>query len=240
MADVPLYVVSDYAASERRITPSWSIWQLKTKLEHITGIPPSSQKISLKTSSGEKIPIEAADEESVYLQQYPLAPYAELLVADTRPVSARPNFAAAADVEKYVLPEEEYEKKSDSVLAWKKAEKLGRFDPNAPTHEQAKIDAIAEEIKSRGIAAGKRCKIGEDDSRRGEIMYVGDVKEIPGTGAWVGVQLDEPVGKNDGSIGGTRYWGEESELKRGLFVRPERVEVGDFPALNDLEDLEEI
>ncbi|KAH6621329.1 CAP Gly-rich domain-containing protein [Chaetomium sp. MPI-SDFR-AT-0129] len=240
MADVPLYVVSDYAASERRITPSWSIWQLKTKLEHITGIPPSSQKISLKTSSGEKIPIEATDEESVYLQQFPLAPYAELLVADTRPVSARPNFAAATDVEKYVLPEEEYEKKSDSVLAWKKAEKLGRFDPNAPTHEQAKIDAIAEEIKSRGIAAGKRCKIGEDDFRRGEIMYVGDVKEIPGTGAWVGVQLDEPVGKNDGSIGGTRYWGEESELKRGLFVRPERVEVGDFPALNDLEDLEEI
>lgn len=161
-------------------------------------------------------------------------------VADTRPVSARPNFTSATDVEKYVLPEEEYEKKSDSVLAWKKAEKLGRFDPNAPTHEQAKIDAIAEEIKSRGIATGKRCKIGEDDARRGEIMYVGDVKEIPGTGAWVGVQLDEPVGKNDGSIGGTRYWGEESGLKRGLFVRPERVEVGDFPALDDLEDLEEI
>lgn len=85
MADVPLYVVSDYAASERRITPSWSIWQLKTKLEHITGIPPSSQKISLKTSAGEKIPIEAVDEESVYLQQFPLTPYAELLVSEPRP-----------------------------------------------------------------------------------------------------------------------------------------------------------
>jgi tubulin-folding cofactor B len=139
-----------------------------------------------------------------------------------------------------VLPEEEYEKKTDSVLAWKKAQKLGRFDPNAPSHEQAKIDAIAQEIVSRGISVGKRCRIGQDDARRGEIMYVGDVKEIPGVGAWVGVQLDEPVGKNDGSIGGTRYWGEKSELKRGVFVRPERVEVGDFPVLDDLEDMEEI
>ncbi|KAL2167061.1 hypothetical protein VTG60DRAFT_1820 [Thermothelomyces hinnuleus] len=240
MADVPLFVVSDYVSSERRITPSWSISQLKAKLEPITGIPPSCQKISLRTSSNEQITIEAPDEESVYLQQFPLKPYSELLIADTRPVSARPNFSNTAEVEKYVLPEEEYEKKTDSVLAWKKAEKLGRFNPNAPSHEQAKIAAIAQEIEARGIAVGKRCKVGGDDSRRGEIKYVGDVKEIPGVGAWVGIQLDEPVGKNDGSIGGTRYWGEPSELKRGVFVRPERVEVGDFPVLDDLEDMEEI
>jgi tubulin-folding cofactor B len=161
-------------------------------------------------------------------------------VVDTRPASARPNFSSTVGVEKYVLPEEEYEKKADSVLAWKKGEKLGRFDPNAPTHEQAKIAAIAQEIEARGIAVGKRCKVGADDARRGEVKYVGDVKEIPGLGAWVGVQLDEPVGKNDGSVGGTRYWGEESQLKRGVFVRPERVEVGDFPVLDDLEDMEEI
>ncbi|KAK3304542.1 CAP Gly-rich domain-containing protein [Chaetomium strumarium] len=240
MADVPLYVVSDYASSERRITPSWSISQLKAKLERVTGIPPSCQQIFLKTPSSDKIPVEARDEESVQLAQFPLIPYAELLVVDTRPVSARPNFSSTAGVEKYVLPEEEYEKKTDSVLAWKKAQKLGRFDPNAPSHEQAKIAAIAQEIEARGIAIGKRCRVGQDDTRRGEIMYVGDVKEIPGLGAWVGIQLDEPVGKNDGSIGGTRYWGEESEVKRGVFVRPERVEVGDFPVLNDLEDLEEI
>ncbi|KAK3293416.1 CAP Gly-rich domain-containing protein [Chaetomium fimeti] len=240
MADVPLYVVSDYASAERRITPSWSISQLKTKLEPITGIPPSCQQIFLKTSSSEKIAVEAPDEESVYLQQFPLTPYAELLIVDTRPASARPNFSSTAGVEKYVLPEEEYEKKADSVLAWKKTEKLGRFDPNAANHEQAKITAISQEIEARGIAVGKRCQVGEDDSRRGEIKYVGDVKEIPGLGAWVGVHLDEPVGKNDGSIGGSRYWGEESQLKHGVFVRPERVEVGDFPALNDLEDMEEI
>jgi tubulin-specific chaperone B len=141
------------------------------------------------------------------------------------------------------LPEEEYEKKTDSVLAWKKAEKLGRFNPDAPTMERAKIEAVETEIRERGIAVGKRCRVGADDARRGVVAYVGDVHEIPGVlGAWVGVQLDEPVGKNDGSVGGTRYWGKESDstMKHGVFIRPERVEVGDWPVLDDLEDLEEI
>ena len=162
-------------------------------------------------------------------------------IVDTRPPAARPNFTSAVGVEKFVLPEEEYEKKTDSVLAWKKAQKLGRFDPNAPSHEQAKIAEIEREIEARGIAVGKRCRLGIDDTRRGEIKYVGEVKEIPGSiGPWIGIELDEPVGKNDGSLGETRYWGEPSGVKRGVFVRPERVEVGDYPPLDDLEDMEEI
>ncbi len=139
------------------------------------------------------------------------------------------------------MPEEEYEKKTDSVLAWKKAQKLGRFNPDAPNQEQAKIDGYAQEVEARGLAVGKRCRVGDDDSRRGEIKYIGEVSEIPsGIGAWVGVELDEPVGKNDGSIGGTRYWGQESQIKRGVFVRPERVEAGNYPVIDDLEDMEEI
>ncbi|KAB5582666.1 putative Alp11-like protein of tubulin-folding cofactor B [Coniochaeta sp. 2T2.1] len=240
MADVPLIVISDTVSSERRITPSWTIGQLKTKLEPITGVPPSCQRLSLKTPGSESIPIESSDEDSTYLTNYPLSPYAELHVLDTRPPGARINLTDAS-VEKYVMPVEEYEKKSDSVLAWKKAQKLGRFDPDAPSHIEAKIAAYAQEVAERGIAVGKRCRVGGDDARRGEVKYVGEVKEIPGAiGAWVGVELDEPVGKNDGSIAGTRYWGEESEVKRGVFVRPERVEVGEFPVLDDLEDMEEI
>ncbi|KAI0019389.1 CAP Gly-rich domain-containing protein [Xylariomycetidae sp. FL0641] len=241
MADVPLQVISENSSSERRITPSWSISQLKSKLEPITGTPPSCQRITLKTTTGESIAIEAADEDAAFLSSFPLVPYAELHVSDTRPANARLNLNDTSNVEKYVMPVDEYEKKSDSVLAWKKAEKLGRFNPDAPSLEKAKVDAFEREIQSRGIQVGKRCRVGGDDARRGEVKYVGQVPEIPGgLGAWVGVHLDEPVGKNDGSIGGTRYWGTESSLKHGVFVRPERVEVGDWPALNDLEDMEEI
>jgi tubulin-folding cofactor B len=53
-------------------------------------------------------------------------------------------------VEKYVMPESEYEGRTDSVLAWKKAQKLGRFDPNAPGMEEQKIRAIEREVEERG------------------------------------------------------------------------------------------
>lgn len=156
----------------------------------------------------------------------------------------RPNYTDASLVTKYELPPAEYEKRDDSVLAWKKANKLGRFDPEAPSLEQAKLQAYEMEIKNRAIEVGKRCRVGGEDEKRGEIMYVGEVEEIPGgAGKWVGVKLDEPVGRNDGSLGGKRYWGKEGEnggAKYGIFVRPERVEVGDWPVLDDLEDMEEI
>jgi tubulin-specific chaperone B len=154
----------------------------------------------------------------------------------------RPNFTDASQVAKYELPPDEYEKKTDSVLAWKKAQKLGRFDPAAPSLEQARLQAFETEIKNKGIEVGKRCRVGGQDTKRGVVMYIGDVEEIPGgAGKWIGVKLDEPVGRNDGSLaGGKRYWGKDGDPKSGVFVRPERVEVGDWPVIDDLDDMEEI
>ena len=81
MADVPLLVTSENATSERRITPSWTVSQLKTKLETMTGVPPASQRLFLKTPGKENVAIEAADEESTHVSAFPLHPYAELHVS---------------------------------------------------------------------------------------------------------------------------------------------------------------
>jgi tubulin-specific chaperone B len=76
--DIPLQITSENSSSERRITPSWTIGQLKAKLEPITGIPPLSQKLTLKLGSRQSVPMEAADEENTQLGVFPLAPYAEI------------------------------------------------------------------------------------------------------------------------------------------------------------------
>jgi tubulin-folding cofactor B len=79
--DVPLLITSTASSSERRITPSWTIAHLKTKLEPVTGIAPSSQKLTLRLpDQQQEVPIEADDEETVEIGTWSLVPYAEIKV----------------------------------------------------------------------------------------------------------------------------------------------------------------
>lgn len=48
------------------------------------------------------------------------------------------------------MPTSQYATRSDSVLAWKKANKLGRFDPHAAEVEAAKKEVAEREIRERG------------------------------------------------------------------------------------------
>jgi hypothetical protein len=79
--DVPLNITSENSRSERRITPAWTIAQLKGRLEPITGIPALSQRLTLKLGGSQApIDVSAADEESTQLARFPLQAYAELNV----------------------------------------------------------------------------------------------------------------------------------------------------------------
>ena len=79
--DIPLLITSTASSSERRITPSWTIARLKTKLEPVTGLPPASQRLTLRLpDQQQEIAIEAEDEESVQVGRWPLVAYAELKV----------------------------------------------------------------------------------------------------------------------------------------------------------------
>lgn len=148
---------------------------------------------------------------------------------DTRPPGLRTNYTDLSGVKKYEMPVSEYESLPSTVLSYKRAHKIGRFDPDAPSIQSAQISASYREVSERDIVVGARCRLlpEDTDGRRGEVAFVGEVEEIPGIGAWVGVRLDEPTGKNDGSVAGKRYF-ESGGAKRGVFVRAERVEVGEF------------
>ena len=61
----------------------------------------------------------------------------------------------------------------------------------------------------------------------GEVLFVGQTSFAPGT--WVGIHLDEPRGKNDGSVHGKRYFACEPQY--GVFVRPTQVHPEDTKAV---------
>ncbi|XP_020610321.1 kinesin-like protein KIF13B [Orbicella faveolata] len=57
------------------------------------------------------------------------------------------------------------------------------------------------------------------DTKTGRIRYIGPTEFAPGV--WIGVELDTPSGKNDGSVSGQRYFA--CKPRYGSFVRPEKV-----------------
>lgn len=66
------------------------------------------------------------------------------------------------------------------------------------------------------------------DGRRGVTRYIGLTQFA--SGEWIGVELDEPEGKNDGCVGGVRYFTcsknegiGDLTLPYGLFVRRNRI-----------------
>ncbi|KAJ9651348.1 hypothetical protein H2198_007571 [Neophaeococcomyces mojaviensis] len=248
-------------SSERRITPTWTVDQLKSKLEPITGIPASSQKLRTQSIVDGSWIYLIDDTSLVGDRQYGLTKGSEIEVIDTRPPGARANFTDVSSVEKYVMPETQYEKLTDTVLAWKKRQKLGRFDPNAKSLEELIVERREKdmsEIEKKGIKVGQRCRIGGSNERRGAVRHVGEILGLGGDReagcCWVGVEFDEPVGRNDGSAR-VEVVGDDGKIKtevkrvfecrekHGGFVRPEIVEVGEeWGVLDDLvdEDMEEL
>ncbi|XP_058268294.1 CAP-Gly domain-containing linker protein 1-like isoform X2 [Hemibagrus wyckioides] len=56
-------------------------------------------------------------------------------------------------------------------------------------------------------------------NKPGYVQFVGGTQFAPGQ--WAGIVLDEPIGKNDGSVAGVRYF--QCEDLRGIFTRPSKL-----------------
>ncbi|QVM05758.1 hypothetical protein D8B26_000467 [Coccidioides posadasii str. Silveira] len=57
------------------------------------------------------------------------------------------------------------------------------------------------------------------DRRRAIIRFIGATHFAPGE--WIGIELEEPTGKNDGAVQGERYF--DCEQNYGMFIRPTAV-----------------
>ncbi|XP_053678434.1 tubulin-folding cofactor B [Anopheles nili] len=212
---------NDTVSFERKYPRSMKVYEFKMKLEPITGASADSMKLELY--SGNRLVSKLEDDTST-LAAYP--------IEDGMRVHVVGQFMCMLEnVAKFELSQEEYDKKSDSVRSFLKRNKLGKFNEEEMAKQENERRRQEEENQKKldETNIGDRCRVTAKNSpiRFGTVMYKGPLEDKPGV--FIGVKFDEPLGVNDGSMNGKRYF--DCDPKYGSFVAPKAVEVGDFPPI---------
>lgn len=208
---------------ERRFQKGITIDEFKGKLELVTGGNPTTMKIEVYDKNDKLIC--KLDDGQRLLGSYPIDDGMRIHVID--------NFSRTEEnlnnVDKFEISEEEYAKRTDTVKAFLEKNKLGKYNEEEMKRraEEKKQEEEAEVAAAQLCKVGDRCEVcvPNQPKRRATVMYVGktEFKE----GWWIGVKYDEPLGKNDGTVNGKKYF--ECLPKYGGFVKPIYVKIGDFP-----------
>lgn len=98
----------------------------------------------------------------------------------------------------------------------------------SPSHQNAAKTAVADK-SAASTSSGESGNVEEsfqigdrvwvNGNKPGYIQFLGETQFAPGQ--WAGIVLDEPIGKNDGSVAGVRYF--QCEALRGIFTRPSKL-----------------
>mmetsp|Transcript_30596 Transcript_30596/g.90697 ORF Transcript_30596/g.90697 Transcript_30596/m.90697 type:complete len:274 (+) Transcript_30596:177-998(+) len=236
------HALSDAAVPTlRHAHQQMTIERVKIKLSFHCGTSPSAMFLQLLDESGNVCA--TLSEDHRMLGYYSPHNGYTIHIVDTDPTSASAGgwLEDTALVEKYKMSDEDYGNREESYRRFK-AKKLAEdpewtlekemcikrgvpYNPPAPkVTDPDHLKDVAEKI-----SVGQRCKV-EPGDRRGEVCYVGRVEGLP-PGYWVGLRYDEPLGKNDGAVKGKRYF--DAPAGYGAFVRPDKVEVGEFPPIDE-------
>lgn len=112
-------------------------------------------------------------------------------VDNTDPMARPGEFTDVSAVDKFELTDAEYAARRDTVQAHLKANKLGKY---ADVPQKIAFAPPPPSSAPPEVVVGTRCEVGSD---RGTVRFVGRA-EIGKGGVWVGVELDEPMGRGDG------------------------------------------
>lgn len=181
----------------------------------------------------------------------------EIHVIDTNPfsLSRGGGLTDVTLVEKYRMDDAAYDKRKGTMRDWIRDKR--KVDPNyklkparmttmggggGGAEKTGFVDVNEFGLESvAGISVGLRAQV-MPGARRGVIKFVGEIEQLKSSGYWVGVQFDEPLGRNDGTIKGVKIF--DCPDGYGVFARGNNVTVGDFPEKNlmdsDDEDIEDV
>lgn len=116
-----------------------------------------------------------------------------------------------------------FEYSTDAVA--KSAKKAGLSPTEAANHADKSVKVVSSQSSSGSTTNGSKddFKIGDrvivSGTKHGRIQFIGGTQFA--AGEWAGVVLDDPIGKNDGSVNGVRYF--QCEAKKGVFARPDKL-----------------
>ncbi|XP_031557879.1 CAP-Gly domain-containing linker protein 3-like isoform X2 [Actinia tenebrosa] len=108
-----------------------------------------------------------------------------------------------------------YEPDSEpAVVAASLTQLLSEAEPPTTSHDKENLHSTS---LSLGIKIGDRVWVG--GTKEGVLRFCG-VTEFA-AGEWAGIELDEPVGKNDGSVGGVAYF--HCRPNHGIFAPSSKI-----------------
>ena len=235
--DLPLKINATHShtkmvLAELRFWQSTLLSQVKETLSQKFGTATEYMKLKLIKKSGEEFPFSQYDEERK-LKDLNVEDMDTIHVIDFNPKGflVQNNIDDLSQVKKFEISEEDYNKRKDNVRKFK--HKI-MSDPN---YKKMINDTKGPsfEAEAKNVHIGDRCLLG-DGTRRGEVKYVGKVGDL-GYGYFVGVLLDEPMGDCDGTYKGKKYF--ECNKNYGIFVRPTYIKCGDFPPVDEFNELED-
>lgn len=214
---------------EKAFSGATTVQKLKERLEFACGTAPGNQILQIRNANEEVLNTLHPDDATI--AACGVTHGCNIYIVDIEP-DAQVKLAAGLvkmnmDEVKYEIDEEKYKNRPDSFHQFKQQHLQGFYKQKA--EKALKVQKLSQEAAKK-IEVGMRCETGtKRDPRRGVVKWkgrIGDSETI-----YVGVQLDEPVGKNDGSAKGVRYF--ECPDKFGLFVQAHKMEVGDFPEIDE-------
>ena len=87
--------------------------------------------------------------------------------------------------------------------------------------------------RHNGLGIGDRVLVNASSGTKlGTLRFLGETDFS--AGQWAGIELDDPLGKNDGSVAGKRYF--ECKMKYGLFAPLHKISPAPLSALNKPND----